>query len=363
MAVASWWRHVRQRIFRLEPLHALFRISVVLLFLFLVYVILFQSLENVSWEESFWQGWQTFTTVGYGNKPAGTLGGRLVTIFLATTGIAILGGVFSAAFDLKHYFQEMRRFGMADNRLKDGYVIFNFPGTYKMITFIDELRAVEKNVGVCIVDSRLDQLPDQIAIMNNIHFISGSILNQKVYKQASINSNKAVIVFPTESAQPTSDGATKTVIELLEQSIKPDVRMIHILVDPGNSWMFENTRSTQILESFEILATVQECQDPYSAGIAERLFQNSAGADPQTVTPKEVIGWSWGKFVQATITTGQREGIRCNPFALISDREADTCPDWAYEIKEGDMISMITYPGFSWKQFEEKLVSSQKKSN
>ena len=86
------------------PLRWLIKISIWSVLLFILFIILFKYAEAVSWEESIWQAWQTFTTVGYGNAPAATTAGRVVTMLISTLGIAFLGALFSAAFDYKQYF-------------------------------------------------------------------------------------------------------------------------------------------------------------------------------------------------------------------------------------------------------------------
>ena len=110
-----------------------------------------------------------------------------------------------------------------------------------------------------------------------------------------------MIIFPRDPTVAESDGATKTIVNLLEDFVEKKTRIIHILVDPDNQWMFKNTRSISILESFELWAIIQECQDPYSAQIVENLLMNTRSANPKTITPKGIIGWTWGEFMQKAI--------------------------------------------------------------
>jgi voltage-gated potassium channel len=132
-----------------RPLTILLQFITILIVLFGLHCISFKYFESVSYNESFWQTWQTFTTVGYGNRPAESVGCRTSSVLFATFGIAILGAVFSSIFDLKQYYKDKRRLGKMVNKFKAGYVIVNYPGECKAINVINELREVEPNVPVC----------------------------------------------------------------------------------------------------------------------------------------------------------------------------------------------------------------------
>lgn len=334
----------------------------VLLFLliFTVFLILYKWSEGVSWEEALWQGWQTFTTVGYGNQPARTLEGRIVTMVLSTMGIAVLAGIFSEIFEHRRLMVEKKNLGLMKNPIKDGYVIFNFPEIHQGFNFINELRTVERNVGICIVDNNLERLPETIAILPNIHFIKGSPLIRDTYERSRITDNKAVIIFPNKPSVSNSDGETKTIVDLVTKFVKSvpgcQTRIVHILADPRNAWMFQDGYSTQVSERFELLAVVQELQDKYSAEIIETLLTNSRGASLKTVTPRDIIGWTWEEFVQRSIAVSRRTNLPCNPLALIKNGENNACPSLDDVIESGDCISVITFSNFKWDKFEKELV-------
>ncbi len=350
------YRNLKQRLEH-TPLLWLIKISIWCVVLFTVFIVLFKYTEGVSWEESLWQAWQTFTTVGYGNQPAETTAGRVVTMLISTLGIAFVGALFSAAFDYKQYLRELKKSGNMKNPYKNGYVIFNFPGTATILNFVRELRIVEKNVGICIVDSRLEHLPEPVAKLPNIHFVKGDTISRDTYEQAEIKENKAVIIFPIDSHASESDGATKVTVDLVSRFVsKANTRIIHVLVDNANAWMFEGVEATHVLSDLEILAIVQESQDPYSAEIIETLLQNTRGANPKTFKPTKIIGWTWGKLAMKCIEVSERTGVFCNLFALVQDKENMICPDFKTVIKEDALLSIIAYNDFSWETFENELM-------
>ncbi|MEA3514332.1 MAG: potassium channel family protein, partial [Nanoarchaeota archaeon] len=169
-----------------------------LIVVFILHTMFFKSLESVSWEESLWQTWQTFTTVGYGNQPASTTGGRWTTIFFGTVGIAFLGVIISQAFDLKEDRRERRQLGMMENPHKDGIVIINYPGESALLGLIKEIKHLDKRAAFCIIDEKIEQLPPVLSTFDNIHFVKGNLLNEETYKKAGVHKSKAIVVFPSE---------------------------------------------------------------------------------------------------------------------------------------------------------------------
>jgi len=339
------------------PLGVLLRLLALLFLLFVCYTVLFKYAENTDWEEAIWQAWQTMTTVGYGNRPAETSLGRWATMVVTTVGIAVLGAAFSAAFDVQAYLSSQKRLGYMENPYKNAYIIFNFPGENALLKFIQEIRTVEPLSPVCLVDANLEQLPESIRRLDKIHFVRGNALSRRTYEEARIINAKAVIIFPINASVPDSDGATRTIVDLVSEHTSEAVRLIHVLVDQDNAWMFEHTRSTEVLESFEVLAIVQECQDPHSVGVIEKLLFNSKGANPRTVAPTLLKGWTWGRFVEGCLRLNAQENLRCNPLALIREGDNDSCPPAAEELHEGDLLSVIADKDLDWENFQQKLLA------
>lgn len=326
------------------------------LILFIIYCIGFKFIEGVDWSEAVWQGWQTFTTVGYGNRPAETLAGRILTMTVSTLGIAIVGAVFAAGFDLREYYINKKKFGFMENPFKDAYVIFNFPGEHKALRFIDEIRSIEKDAGICFIDGTLEKLPERIALRSKIHFIKGNTLDRSTFEKSKLKENKVVIVFPLTPDLPDSDGATKTLVSIVSKFIDPlKTRIIHVLVNSDNAWMFEGIPSTQVLESVEMFCVVQESQDPYSSGILEQLMMNSEGGNPRTVNPKRVVGLTWGQLQRILLEYCHEHNFNINPFALVKDGKVITCPPLNTTIGDGDSISIITRDAVDWEKLEQGL--------
>jgi len=100
--------------------------------------------------------------------------------------------------------------------------------------------------------------------------------------------------------------------------------------------MFEGINSTAVIESLEVLALVQECQDPHSASIVQRLLLNTAGGNPNTVAAQRTVGWSWMEFGQYCMEASERCGVLANPLALVKQSGPLVCPPPSELIDQGD---------------------------
>ena len=346
---------LRDKLYENIPLVLMFKVASLFIMFFIIHLVGFGIIENVSWNESLWQTWQTFTTVGYGNRPAESESGRFFTMIVSTFGIALFGAFISSYFDYKIYNKERRKTGMTKNPFKDGYVIFNYPGEHKIQSFVNEIRYIEPNVGICIVDESLEELPSSISLSSNIHFVKGSLLHKDTYENARLKDNKVVIIFPKESHVSESDAATKVIVDLVYKFTGDATRILHVLVDSKNSWLFDDSPSQQILQNMAILSVVQESQDRYSAAIFETLFKNTEGENPSTVKPNKIIGWRWDKFVETTMSSFENNKIRVNPLALIKDGKINPCPEPSEIITENSYISIISEGDFNWDKYESGL--------
>src|SRR3989339_643368 len=156
------------------------------LLVFFTFAILFQVAEKRGWEIALWMSWETLSTVGYGDFPAVTTAGRIITIIAGSIGIAIMSVAIGAGVVMFTYIEQRRRSGKMVNPYKKGYVVFNFPGTQSALGFITEVRALESNVGICFVDNTIEELPASVVSMGLVHFVRGSSLDKTTYEKANV---------------------------------------------------------------------------------------------------------------------------------------------------------------------------------
>ncbi len=346
-------RRIRQKIEQNQPIVWLINLLFVFVIFFFIHLVLYKIIEeSASWEDALWVTWATFSTVGYGDISAKSTIGRLVSVLFGTIGIAILGTLFAAVFEAMQFKKDQRRFGFMDNPIKNGYILFHFPGESTLRLFLREIYAVEGKSDVCVIDESIEHLPSGIVqeFGKRVHFIRGSSLDEKTYQKANIAKNKAVIVFPKDSGSGESDGITNTVVKLIFSFAGDTTRVLFILVDERNAWMFDK-RAISISQDLEVFALVQECQDVGSAVMIEKLLLNTEGANPNSVVPDKIVGLTWQQF-QITLA---KSGIRANPLALIQNGEPETCPDPKTTIQKGDRLLIAAHGDCDWKKMEKTL--------
>ena len=163
-------------------------------------------------------------------------------------------------------------------------------------------------------------------------------------------------MFPTQRTRPESDGTTRTILDLVQRFVAEDTRIIHVLVDPNNQWMFEGMKSTGIIESLEVLALVQECQDVHAATVVQQLLLNTQGANPQTVFPKAIVGWTWSDLQGNIVEAGRRLGTPVNPLAIIKNGLPDASPAADTPIEAGDEILVAAVARIKWEAVEKRLL-------
>lgn len=312
-----------------RPMKALIRVTMYLIILMVIFTFGYKYIEGDSWIESFWQSWQTFSTVGYGNKPAETDIGRIFTIIFGTLGIAVLAIFISLASDMKQYLRAQNRIGNMTNKFTDGYVIINYPGKTEAIKIIEQLRHVENDVPVCFVDADLECLPDSVATLSNVFFVRGGLSERNTYSRANISKNKAVIVFPSDSDADSADLETKSIVDLIYKFVDDNVRVMYILTNPENTWLFP-PKAKSIIRDFWVFNLVQECQGSNCSDILEKMVNN---ADNESIN---CVKWveekiSWKELVVKSLETP------AYPIALSSGGSIKLAPRNSI-IEKGDIV-------------------------
>ena len=178
---------LRARLKRREPLVRMTDLLLLMFIMSWVFTFVLRYVEDLSVIEAIWQVWQTATTVGYGNRPAESVVGRIVTMLFGLSQIVVFGAMIGAVFDYRQDAKERRILGHMRNPHRKGYVVFNFPGEAEFRALIQELRYVEDDVPICVVDDRITSLPSTVAPLHNIHFVHGSTLARETYERARID--------------------------------------------------------------------------------------------------------------------------------------------------------------------------------
>lgn len=355
-------RHLRERAGDVPSLGK-FLMRLEILILDLIGMGLFYGLsEHASFNDCVWMVWQTITTVGYGDIPPKGIIGRYGIMVTGMIAILLITYVVSALVDYREALVQRRRMGMDTNTDKGSTLLVCCRDEEEIETFIRELRCVKPAASVCIVDDQMKELPPRIAhLAPRIGFVRGSIISPETYLRAGIASSAQVVIFPHQPGVDASDATSQTIASLAER-LAPDVPIIHFLVNSANEELFEGTRSIGVSKNLPILAAIQECQDPFSAHIFETLMSNTHGANPTTFSPKEIVGWTWGQFVETALQVSRALKMPVNPLALIQNGKSEPCPAMDCVIEQGNSLSLIVHRGFDYGNFESEMMKRREYS-
>lgn len=284
-------RRVKSVVQSHKPVKTAVNVGVGIGVLFSVYTVGYVYFEKTSVMEGVWQSWQTFTTVGYGNAPANTNFGRIFSMIFGTIGIAVMAVLIAVMSDMREYFRSRRRLGFMNNKMENGYIIINWPGKSAAGKIINQLRAEEPEASICFVDSELEELPASIQALKNIHYYKGNLSCRDTYENANVKNNKAVVVFPKNPEDADADVTTSSIVKLVSHFINGDARILYMLCDSENKWLFpENT--TPIMKNFWVFAMTQEIIDRHSSSLIEKLVNNSDGESINSLVIRHPTKWS-----------------------------------------------------------------------
>ena len=315
--------------------------------------------EHAPFNDCVWMVWQTITTVGYGDIPPKSLIGRYGIMITGLIAILLITYVVSALVDYREALSQRRRMGMDTNEDKGSTLLVCCRDEEEIDIFIRELRCVKPGASVCIVDDQMKELPARVAhLVPKVNFVRGSIISPETYARAGIAASAQVVIFPHQPGVDASDATSQTMVSLAER-MAPHVPIIHFLVNSANEALFEGLRSIGVSKNLPILAAIQECQDPYSAHIFETLMSNTHGANPTTFYPEQIVGWTWGQFVETALQVSRTLKIPVNPLALIQSGKSEPCPDLDCVIEQGNSLSLIVHRGFDYGSFETALITKR----
>jgi voltage-gated potassium channel len=339
------------------------------------FTIAFKYVEGVAWVESIWQTWQTMTTVGFGNRPAETDIGRWITMVSMLPAIMLMPTLFAVAVDYVVETRNLRRTGQMKNTQKGGIVAFNYPGPSVLGDMAREFRsgAGDDHIGICIVDTDLERLPDSVVALGNFEFVRGSYLRQETLDQANVKEARTIVIFPQDPYSVDSDSATFTAAKLLERSVDESTEIIAFIVDNNNRWMFEKeTRAVTIYSRLEIAFAVQESHDEFTATYLQRMISNTEGANIRSFPAGRMVGWSWDDFKSFSSQAAMNLKVRVQPLGFgwyeyseggHKRQKANTCLGGEELVKEGYNILVTAFNDLNWNQFERELVRCREEAH
>ena len=346
-------------------LRCLVRIFAVVLICLVLNTLSFYHFERqhghaVSLFDSVWFSATTITTVGYGDEYPRSVAARVATMALMyLVGIACLPYAvahFLAYFDVV---RDLKVAGMCDNRQNDCLIVVHFPNSHWITTLIAEVRAEPglASIPIWIIDPVVEQLPEDVSSLPDVHFIHGNTIDLETYRRANAVHARFVVVLPREPALSDTDAATSTVVRVIRSVT--DARIIPVRVDGKNEHLFEGFRGL-VPGDFPMKVAAQELTDLYVARGVDRLMSNREGALPLSMEISRLAGRTIGQLDAALAAHSQDEqsGCRLRFLAHVRDRVPNWLPSPDEELQKGDVVILVgTERPRDWAALEEQLLS------
>lgn len=306
--------------------------------------------------DSFWVTCTTFTTVGYGDISAATVGGRWTTIVLGyAVGLSLFAWVGSEVVSrLLERILNRRRGMVKKMRMSQHFLIVNFPGEEKVRLLIEHLRASEDTAltPIVVVTDAIDALPFQFS---QVRFIRGSVTNPETFKRANVSKATHAIVLAMDHEDPNSDAITAAAVSIIE-SINSDVITVAECVFEEHRSLFRHVQCDRIVLSGDMLIRllVQETQDIGAAQAISRLLDHEGNELYSVKVGKAGMGRSFREVLMAFVQSDE-----CIlPIGYTREQELFLNPSRTDILKEDDMLVFLKESRPSWNEIPLQLLEA-----
>jgi len=209
--------------FERESIYKALIIGLISLFVCSTLFYYFESPYNndLSYFDSIWWGFVTWSTVGYGDYYPITLGGRIVAYILMVIGVGAFGFVTAGATSVFIENRIKKGKGLLNMNLKNHIVIIGWNNRSKII--IDEILSQDPIAKIVIIDES-----ESITFDNpNIYFVHGDSMEDEVLHRANIKEASKAIVLANRTLDNANSVDSKSVLTCLAiDSINPDIHLV-----------------------------------------------------------------------------------------------------------------------------------------
>lgn len=233
--------------------------------------------ESETMGNGLWWSIVTMTTVGYGDLFPKTPQGRVLAVFVMSTGIGILGAITAsfAGFILEKRLMEIK--GMKQLNLNNHFLIigWNFRGN----DIVEELQADKKCKGKDIaIIADLQESPAQEK--NRVFFVSGEP-NSNTLEKACAAKAQAAIILTNELSDPYSRDAKSILSCLTLKKHHPDIYTSVEIYDQKNAQQCQFAGADEIILSGGLSTNllVQSVLDHGVTKCVHELLSNRKGQE------------------------------------------------------------------------------------
>lgn len=220
--------------------------------------------------DALWWAIVTATTVGYGDKYAVTLLGRIISIIVMLLGIGIVGGITAKLADIFIEFKRRRELGEVEAEYTGHIVICGWSNKAKEIINQILNEDLERKQIVLVADIERDPFLDN----DLIHFVRGDITREEVLKRAGVQRAKSAIVLNADE-----NDATTVLTVLTIETLNPDIYTIAEISSSENKIHLRNANVDEIIVNNQINSQLMVRSALYqgTSQVISELLSNESG--------------------------------------------------------------------------------------
>ncbi|NHC18536.1 MULTISPECIES: potassium channel protein [Bacillaceae] len=259
----------------------------------------------------------TLATVGFGDYAPVTFAGKIYTIILYITGIALVSVFIGKIIDSVYYIDKLKVGGKMKYSGKNHIILIGWSPKSRLA--IDEILKSDKKIDIVIIDV-LEKAP---LLDERLHYVRGDATNEDILLNANLPKAMGVIIFADQITQDNFatkdpllvDGKTLLIaaaITTVEEKYKKDIHVTAEVINQCHIPLFQNVKVDEFIPTQEMIshAAVRSLFSPGVTHMFSELMSTQYG-EAMFEIPKKA---EWQTYRDAF------EDLLNNGATLVADR-------------------------------------------
>jgi voltage-gated potassium channel len=249
--------------------------------------------------ETIWWAVITMTTVGYGDKVPITHGGRIVGIFMAFSGVALVS-IFTATVSSVLVARKIKEGkGLQNLNIKNHILICGWNFNVEPLMFSFEMFSHNKKTSIVLINEMQEDTINDIILRHkgmDVKYVRGDFGSETVLDRANAKYANSAIVVPDASRGTINQADEKTLLTVLTlKSINPKIKVFVHVLDQNNVGHIRRANADDVIlsDEFSSFFLASHVMQPGVPQFLEALmdFRKSHEIQPVSI-PSDFIGKS-----------------------------------------------------------------------